>query len=72
MCDGLIELARLGEILDMEYQDRLNISLAEIQNIVDALKPEDFAIYGRQLCQLLIDVAHGKRTMFANEGEPNM
>ena len=61
---NMVELVRLNEILEMPREQQLNVHLDEIQEIVDVLKPEDFAVYGKPLCQLLIDIANGKRIIF--------
>lgn len=54
-------LHRLKEILK-EYESGSFISsLAEISSIVDGLNPEDFAVYGKTICHMLIDIAQHER-----------
>lgn len=60
----MFKLARLGEIFEMSTEAQLNLNLDELQSIVDSLKPEDYAVYGRDLCNLLINIAHGRRLKF--------
>ena len=60
----MFKLARLGEIFELSTESQLNLNLDELQSIVDSLKPEDYAVYGRDLCNLLINIAHGRRLKF--------
>ena len=69
---NMVELVRLNEILEMDRAQQLNVHLDEIQEIVDALDPEDFAVFGQRLCHLLIDIANGKRVVFRCESENSL
>jgi hypothetical protein len=66
----MVKLARLGEILDAEPESRVSTHLGELEAIVDSLRPEDFAVYGKHLCHLLIDIARVKRVQFAGPEIP--
>ena len=52
---------KLKEILKEYESGSFSSSLAEISCIVDDLKPEDFAVYGKPICHMLIDVAQHER-----------
>lgn len=52
---------RLKEILKEYESGSFVSSLSEISGIIDCLNPEDFAVYGKTICHMLIDVAQHER-----------
>ena len=44
------------EIMDDYSNGTFNSSLGEIYYLLDRLKPEDYALYGKSLCHLIIDL----------------
>lgn len=59
---------RLKEILKEYESGSFTSSLAEISSIVDDLQPEDYSVYGKTICHMLIDVAQHER--FCSEAIP--
>jgi hypothetical protein len=70
MEDYIAKVVRLSEILEQPPEENLGTRLSELTDIVDALRPEDFALLGRQLCHLLIDIASVKRIQFVEQTSP--
>jgi hypothetical protein len=66
----MFRLVRLGQILEAPPEVRLKTHLSELEALVDALRPEDFAVYGRDLCHVLIDIARLKRIQFITVDKP--
>jgi hypothetical protein len=70
MEEYIAKVVRLSEILEQPPEVSLNTNLSELEEIVDGLRPEDFALLGKSLCHLLIDIASVKRIRFIEEKTP--
>ena len=52
---------RIKEIMDNYANGTFNTSIGELYYLLDRLKPEDYALYGKSLCHLLADIAQHNR-----------
>jgi hypothetical protein len=66
----IAKVVRLSEILEQPPEESLGTRLSELEEIVDSLRPEDFALLGKRLCHLLINIASVKRIQFVEQRTP--